>query len=87
MSLSKVIEARRKRAQSFRAFYADRWKNFLRENYETPEEVAANFGVRYQTAVNWWNGDNAPSGHIVSLAYDDHPEIAPRMLGPRAEGV
>lgn len=63
MSHTKVLDPR-----AFRARFADYWSQFLRANYRNPEEVAVCYGVRYQTAVNWWNGANRPSGDVVALA-------------------
>lgn len=63
MSHTKVFDPR-----SFRARFADLWAEFLRANYRNPEEVAVAYGVRYQTAVNWWQGANRPSGDVVALA-------------------
>lgn len=63
MSCTKVFDPR-----SFRARFADHWSEFLRANYDNPEQVAENFGVRFQTACNWWNGSNRPSGDVVALA-------------------
>lgn len=69
MSLPKVFEPR-----GFRARFAHHWSQFLRENYRNTEEVAHVFGVRHQTAVNWWQGVNRPSGDVVALAFMRHPE-------------
>ena len=63
MSLSKVFEPR-----GFRARFADYWASFLHESYRNPEEVSVAYGVRYQTALNWWQGANRPSGDVVALA-------------------
>jgi hypothetical protein len=52
----------------FRSRFATYWSAFLRENYRNPEEVAVCFGVRFQTASNWWNAANRPSGDVVALA-------------------
>ena len=51
----------------FRARFADYWSQFLRENYRNPEAVAVAFGVRYQTALNWWQGAHKPSGDVVAI--------------------
>ena len=67
MSLPKVFEPR-----GFRAFFAHRWSLFLRENYRNHEEVSVVYGVRYQTALNWWQGINRPSGDVVALACMRH---------------
>lgn len=76
MSHTKVFEPR-----SFRAFFAVRWSEFLRANYRSTEEVAVVFGVRHQTAVNWWNGDNRPSGDVVALAFMQHGDALSQHLG------
>lgn len=76
-SRSKVLE---REVHSFRAFFAARWAQFLRENYRNPEQVAVHFGVRFQTALNWWNGDNAPSGYAVAMAFASDPEGAAKYL-------
>lgn len=62
MSFPKVFEPR-----AMRARFADHWAEFLRAHYRNPEEVAVAFGVRFQTAVNWWNAANRPSGDSVAL--------------------
>lgn len=81
MSCSKVFEPR-----GFRAFFAARWGAFLRENYRNPEEVAAAFGVRYQTALNWWQGVNAPSGWASALASQTHAESFSEHMGSERVG-
>lgn len=63
MSLPKVFEPR-----TFRARFATFWSDFIRANYRNPEEVSVAFGVTFQTALNWWNGANRPSGDVVALA-------------------
>lgn len=63
MSLSKVLDP-----LTFRAKFADYWSDFLHANYRNPEAVAHAYGVRFQTALNWWNGANRPSGDVVALA-------------------
>lgn len=68
MSWSKRFEPRK-----FRAFFAERWSQFLHENYDSPEEVSVAYGVRFQTALNWWQGLNRPSGDVVASAALNHP--------------
>ena len=63
MSLSKVLDPR-----AFRARFAHHWSDFLKAHYRNPEAVAVAFGVRYQTALNWWQGVNRPSGDVVAFA-------------------
>ncbi|MEO9648797.1 MAG: hypothetical protein ABJ360_22425 [Roseobacter sp.] len=69
MSLSKVFDPR-----NFREFFAKRWSEFLQENYQNAEQVAVIYGVRYQTALNWWQGVNKPSGDVVAIACMRHGE-------------
>lgn len=75
MSLSKVFDP-----HEFKAFFAERWAAFLRENYRNPEAVAVSFGVRYQTALNWWQGQNAPSGPAVARAFLEHGDAIAKHL-------
>lgn len=84
MSQSKNLE--RSSTHSFRTFFAAKWAQFLRENYRNPEAVAVCFGVRFQTALNWWNGDNAPSGYAVAMAFQNNPEAATRHLALTGTG-
>ena len=63
MSQSKVFDPIR-----FRARFAEYWSLFLKEHYRNPEHVAVAFGVRYQTALNWWQGANRPTGDVVAMA-------------------
>lgn len=76
MSLSKVLDPR-----SFREFFANRWSTFLHENYRNAEEVAFIYGVRYQTALNWWQGVNKPSGDVVALACMRHGDKFTSHMG------
>jgi len=68
MSFPKVLDPR-----GFRARFAFHWMRFLREYYRNPEEVAVAFGVRFQTALNWWNGVNRPSGDVVGFETRNFP--------------
>jgi hypothetical protein len=70
MSLSKVIDPR-----GFKAFFKARFALFLQANYRSAEEVAVVYGVRYQTALNWWQGVNAPSGDTTTLAAMRHGSV------------
>ena len=63
MSHTKVFDAR-----AYRARFAAYWAEWLQAHYRNTEEVAVAFGVRHQTAVNWWKGDNRPTGDVVALA-------------------
>jgi hypothetical protein len=61
---------------AFRRNFAEVRKAFLRENYRNPEQVAVVYGVRFQSALNWWNGNNAGSGAFVAEDFRLHPESA-----------
>jgi hypothetical protein len=79
MSCSKVFDPRR-----YRAFFAENWSRFLRANYRNAEEVAVVYSVRYQTALNWWNGDNQPSGYAVAIASQSHADSFKKHMGMAA---
>ncbi|NNV30657.1 hypothetical protein GTF97_07915 [Roseobacter sp. HKCCD8767] len=57
----------------WRAEFKRYFSRFLRRNYAGPEEVSFYYNVRYQTAVNWWDGVNAPNGSATSMADAMHP--------------
>ena len=69
MSWSKPMDPR-----CFRASFAERWSLFLQKNYRNAEEASVAYGVRYQTALNWWQGVNRPSGDVVAMAAMSHPK-------------
>ncbi|MFC6585914.1 hypothetical protein ACFQDZ_00640 [Sulfitobacter pacificus] len=79
MSLTKVFDPR-----SFKAFFKDRFAEFLHDNYDNAEEVAVIYGVRYQTALNWWQGINAPSGDTTTLACLRHGQKFIDFMGKGA---
>jgi hypothetical protein len=62
MSFPKVFDP-----DAMRLRFPDIWSAFLHEHYRNPEEVAVAFGVRFQTACNWWAGTNRPTGDKVAL--------------------
>lgn len=76
MSCTKVLEPR-----GFKAFFKYRFSQFLQANYRNPEEVAVVYGVRYQTALNWWQGVNAPSGDTATLACLRHGDKFTSFMG------
>jgi hypothetical protein len=76
MSFTKVIDPR-----GFRAFFKHRFSEFLHANYRNAEEVAVLYGVRYQTALNWWQGINAPSGDTTTLAAIRHGSNFTEFMG------
>jgi hypothetical protein len=67
-----------KMSESFRSFFAGVFAQFLRENFRTAAHVAVAFGVTERTAVNWMEGTNCPSGHVVGYALTEHP-LAPQL--------
>lgn len=52
----------------FRSEFLDLWAGYLHQQYRNPEAVAVAFDVTFQSACNWWNGTNRPSGDKVALA-------------------
>lgn len=63
--------------RAFRAWFPGAFSAWLQENFHSPEVVAAVFGVRYQTALNWWNGSNKPSGDTLMLLAMIYPQAVP----------
>lgn len=53
---------------AFRAGMAARWGGWCRSRFRSREALAVHFGVTFQTACNWWNGERKPSGETVMLA-------------------
>lgn len=74
MSQSKVLEFPSKHAE--REYYMGVFKAYLQVNYRNPEHVATIFDVRFQTALNWWSGENCPGGIPVMKAMSDPRFIA-----------
>ena len=62
-------------AMTYRQFFAARWRDFIRESYTCPAEVALVFRVDPSTAANWFEGLNAPQGWVVARVMTD-PEIS-----------
>lgn len=52
--------------------FADRFSQFLRENYADVAEVERVYGVSRQRAHNWWNGYSNPNGPAVVKFSDRH---------------
>ena len=65
----------------YRAEFLDRWAALIRHLFVTREDVAAGFGVTFQTACNWWDGLNRPSGDKVALAAVTWPDEFTRFMG------
>lgn len=61
-------------APEFRDWFAPAFAAFLHANFASPEVVAVQFGVRFQTALNWWNADHRASGDTVALAFLSFPD-------------
>jgi len=56
-----------------RARFPELWSGYLRTYYRRPEEIAVDFGVTYQTALNWLSGVSRPTGDKVLKEVMDHP--------------
>jgi hypothetical protein len=48
-----------------RAHFASVWCEFVRAEFSGPEDCAEEFGVRGQTARNWFEADHRPMGNVV----------------------
>ena len=78
ISQSNVFEFPSKRLE--RDFFIARFRAYLRGNFRNPEQVSVAFNVRFQTALNWWNGDNCPAGVPVMRAMHD-PAFIEAIVG------
>lgn len=65
---------------AFRAWFAPAFARWLQVNFRDAEAVAATFGVRYQTALNWWNACNRASGDTVALVFLTFPQAVAWFL-------
>ena len=70
----------KREAMTYRQFFAARWSEFIRENFDSPEHAAMVFGVDGSTARKWFEGSHAPSGFAVGYAYERFPEQASEKL-------
>jgi hypothetical protein len=57
----------------FRAWFAPAFARWLQAHFQGTEQVAVAFGVRHQTAINWWHGTNRASGDTVALVFISFP--------------
>ncbi len=67
-------------AMAYRQFFAVRWAEFVRANFDSPEHAAMVFGVDGSTARKWWEGSHAPSGFAVGYAFEHFPGQVARAL-------
>ena len=68
-----------KEVMTYRQFFARRWQKFICENFQTPTQAAAAFGVTAMTATNWFQGYNAPQGWVVAKAMS-HPDLQDQAI-------
>ncbi|MCV2877590.1 hypothetical protein OE699_01890 [Sedimentimonas flavescens] len=66
---------------AYRVAFCGRWQGLMQHLFRTREDVASAFGVTFQTACNWWDGTNRPSGDRVALAAITWPEEFARFMG------
>lgn len=64
----------------YRVAFLDRWSALIRHLFGSREDVASAFGVTFQTACNWWDGTNRPSGDKVALTAITWPEAFARFM-------
>jgi hypothetical protein len=74
MSAGKISPKRE--ALTYRAAFAAAWSRFVRDNFDSPEHAAMVFGVDGSTARKWWDGQHAPAGFAVGLAFARYPQAA-----------
>lgn len=67
-------------AEGFRDWFAPAFARWLQANFRDAELVASLFGVRYQTALNWWNGAHRASGDTVALVFMAYPQAVSWFL-------
>lgn len=65
---------------AFRDWFAPAFARWLQLNFSSHELVATTFGVRGQTALNWWNAANRASGDTVALVFLTFPHAAAWFL-------
>lgn len=73
-SWGKVFRFQGVDADRFRAWFTPAFARWLQVNFRNPEMVAATFGVRYRTALNWWNGENRAQGDVIGLVFVTFPQ-------------
>ena len=61
-------------AEDFRGWFRVAFARYLQVNFRNAEAVATHYGVRFQTALNWWHAENTASGE----------QVARTMLDPAA---
>lgn len=86
-SFTNVFELTRRRSAvpgidsvEFRSWFAPTFARWLQGQFRSSEQVAASFGVRHQTAINWWNASNRASGDTVALVFMAFPHAAAWFL-------
>lgn len=57
----------------FVAWFRPVFARWLQAHFRNPEAVAAAYGVRYQTALNWWQGANTISGDLAAVTFMSFP--------------
>lgn len=83
--LSENVRRQGREARCYRQFFAARWRDFIRANFDGPAHVALVFRVDPATAANWFEGLNAPQGWVVAMALTD-PGLAPGALAHLGAG-
>lgn len=81
---ARELAARRQVAvagEAFRNWFAPAFARWLQINFSDAEAVVSTFGVRYQTALNWWNAAHRASGDTVALVFIAFPHAVAWFLG------
>lgn len=78
---------RRLDPRAFQISFADRWRDFLRAEFQGAVEVGYFFGVSEKGAEKWLRGLGGPNGSKVALAFAMRPDAAAKHLLPQPVGA
>lgn len=67
----RTVSIDRVSAEDFRGWFRVAFARYLQVNFRNAEAVAAHYGVRFQTALNWWHAENTASGEQVARTFLD----------------
>ncbi len=73
--------------RAFQVSFADRWRDFLRAEFQGAVEVGYFFGVSEKGAEKWLRGLGGPNGSKVALAFAMRPDAAAKHLLPQPVGA
>lgn len=65
----------------YRSEFQPRWSRLIELVFGSRDRCAAEMGVTFQTACNWWDGIARPTGDKVAMLAFMHPEEFGRIMG------